>query len=185
MSNESNLLRIYCQTNLLSNDLFSDESNLLWIYSQTNLFSCSSDLVRISEVSHLNFLWQCAELPGKMILMINPCHIWDVIYNARSNRGYPPTSPNTAPATKNEFYDWSTSHMKALFSMRVRSEHDPKMIRPWTRQSATRIATEITFRAHHEHFLLKKEHNSRSGYHSNFHQMLHLPFHQILVFIFY
>ena len=126
---------------------------------------------------------QILRLPGKMILMIDPCHIWDVIYNARSNRGYTPTSPNTAPATKIEFHDWSSPHMKTLFTMRVRSEHDPKMIRPWTRQPATRIATEVTFRAHHEHFLLKKEHNSRSGYHFNFHQMLHLPFHQILVFI--
>ena len=96
-------------------------------------------------------------LPGKMILMINPCHIlWDVIYNARSNSCYPPTSPNTAPAGKKEFHDWSSSHMKTLFTMRVRSEHDPKMIRAWTRQPATRIATEDTFRAHHEHFLLKK-----------------------------
>ena len=37
---------------------------------------------------------------------------WNVIYIARSNRGHPPTSPNTAPATKNHFYDWSSSHMK-------------------------------------------------------------------------
>ena len=29
------------------------------------------------------------------------------------------------------------------------------MIRPWNRQSATRLATEVTFHAHHEHFVLK------------------------------
>ncbi len=35
------------------------------------------------------------------------------IYNARGNRGCPPTSPNnTAPATKNDSHDWSSSHMK-------------------------------------------------------------------------
>ena len=33
--------------------------------------------------------------------MIDPHHIWNVIYNARSNRHQPPTSPNTAPATQN------------------------------------------------------------------------------------
>ena len=35
------------------------------------------------------------------------------------------------------------------------SENDPTMIRPWNRQSATRLATGVTFRAHHEHFLWK------------------------------
>ena len=146
------------------------------------------------------------------------------------------TSPNTAPATKNESHDWSLSHMKrylqcaeqqvslskltkycachakwiswlildtneTLFTMRgatcvivqthqilrlprkmtvpnlkeicwkrmkrhfqcaadptmIRawSENDPRMIRPWNRQSATRLATEVTFHAHHEHFVLK------------------------------
>ena len=32
---------------------------------------------------------------------------------------------------------------------------DPSMIREWNRQSATRLATEVTFHAHHEHFVLK------------------------------
>ena len=39
--------------------------------------------------------------------------------------------------------------------IRAWSEHDPSMIRPWNRQSATRLATELTFHAHHEHFVLK------------------------------
>ena len=55
---------------------------------------------------------QILRLPRKMNLMIDPHHIWNVIYNARSNRHHPPTSPNTAPATQNESHDWSTSHMK-------------------------------------------------------------------------
>ena len=45
---------------------------------------------------------QILRLPRKMIPMTDPCHIWNVIYNKRSNRGYHPTSPNTAPATKND-----------------------------------------------------------------------------------
>ena len=48
----------------------------------------------------------------KKTLMIDPCHIWNVISNARSNWSLPPTSPNTVPATKNDSHDWSSSHMK-------------------------------------------------------------------------
>ena len=51
-------------------------------------------------------------LPRKMTRIIDPRDIWNVIYNARSNRHHPPTSPNTAPATKNDTHDWSSWHMK-------------------------------------------------------------------------
>ena len=44
---------------------------------------------------------QVLRLPRKMNLMIDAHHIWNVIYNARSNRHQLPTSPNTAPATQN------------------------------------------------------------------------------------
>ena len=57
-------------------------------------------------------LQQIVRLSRKMNLMIDPHHIWNVIYNARSNKSHPPTSPNTAPATQNESHDWSASHMK-------------------------------------------------------------------------
>ena len=50
--------------------------------------------------------------PQKITLMIDPCHIWNVIYNARSHRRHPPPSPNSAPATKKNSQDWSSSHMK-------------------------------------------------------------------------
>ena len=55
---------------------------------------------------------QILRLPRKMNLMIDPHHIWHVIYNAGSNKHQPPTSPNTAPATQKECHDWSASHMK-------------------------------------------------------------------------
>ena len=57
-------------------------------------------------------LHQILHLPRKMTVMIDPRHIWNGIYNARSNRSHNPTSPNTAPATQNESHDWSASHMK-------------------------------------------------------------------------
>ena len=46
---------------------------------------------------------QLLRLPSKMNLMLDPCHIWNVIYNARNNRSLPLPSPNTAPATQNEW----------------------------------------------------------------------------------
>ena len=48
----------------------------------------------------------------KAAFMIDVRRIWNVIYNARSNRSHPPTSRNTAPATQNDCDDWSASHMK-------------------------------------------------------------------------
>ena len=51
-------------------------------------------------------------LPRKMMCIIDCRRIWNVIYNAQSNRHRPPTSPNTAPATQNDSHDWSSSHMK-------------------------------------------------------------------------
>ena len=111
-----------------------------------------------------------------MTFMSDPRHIWNVIYNAPSNRGYPLTSPNIVPATKNDSRKFQSNFPKTAetsLTLRERSDHDPRMIREWSghdpsmnRSSATRLATEVTFHAPHEH--------SRSGYHSNFHQMLPL-----------
>ena len=51
-------------------------------------------------------------LPRKKSLVFDPRHIWNVIYNARSNKHHPPTSPNAAPATKNDAHHWLSSHMQ-------------------------------------------------------------------------
>ena len=93
--------------------------------------------------------------PRKMNLMIDPCHTWNAIYNARSNKCHCPNSPNTAPATQNDSPKFCKNFSKTAetsFPMRGRSEQDPTMIRAWNRHSATRLATEVTF---HEHFVLK------------------------------
>ena len=175
---------------------------------------------------HMKRHLQCAEqqvppsnvtiilrLSRKMILMIDPCHIWNVIYNARSNRCHLPTSPNTVPVTKNDSHDWSLSHMKrhlqcaehqrlpsnitkycachakwhskisqkflqnkaeTLFTIRDRSDHDPRMIQAWNRQSATRLATEVAFHARHEHFLLTNT-TCRAQVTLQLHLILRLP----------
>ena len=101
---------------------------------------------------------QILRLPRKMNLMIDPWHKWNVIYNARSNMCHSPNSPNTAPATKNDRPKSQRNLLKTddtSFPMRGRSDHDPTMIRAWNRPSATRLATEVTFHAHHAHFVLK------------------------------
>ena len=77
---------------------------------------------------------QILRLPRKMSPMLDPRYIWNLISNSRSNRCHYPTSPNTAPAAKN---DTARSQKKSAktgetsFPMRGRSEHDPSMIRPW------------------------------------------------------
>ena len=190
---------------------------------------------------------QILRLPRKRNDSIVTAHIWNVIYNARSDRNLPPTSPNIAPATQKECHDWTASHMKrhlqcaerqespsnltkycachakgmswlirityeTSFTMRGAtgitlqphrilrlprkialpnlreiygkqlkrhfqcatdpriSDHDPTMIRP-------RRAAKATFRTGQEQILLKITTFPApdSGYHSKFHQMLHLP----------
>ena len=136
---------------------------------------------------------QILRLPRKMNLMIDPCHTWNAIYNARSNTCHCPNSPNTAPATKNESHDWSLSHMKrylqcaeqqaslskltkycachakwfskiseTFLQNRWNVNYNARPIREWSEldpsrkpSSATRLATEVTFQDHHEHFVLK------------------------------
>ena len=55
---------------------------------------------------------QILRLPRKMIPMIDIRDIWNVIYNARSNKHHPPTSPNAAPATKNDAHHSLPWHMQ-------------------------------------------------------------------------
>ena len=67
--------------------------------------------------------------------MLNPHHIWSLIYNARSNRCHDPTSANIAPATKNciaKFQSKCPKPDETSFPMRGRSDHDPSMIRAWS-----------------------------------------------------
>ena len=108
---------------------------------------------------------QILRLPRKMNLMIDPCHTWNAIYNARSNTCHCPNSPNTAPATKNDspkFQKHFSKTDETSITMRDRSENDPSWIRAGSEldpsrkpSSATRLATEVTFQDHHEHFVLK------------------------------
>ena len=51
-------------------------------------------------------------LPRKMTVTIDPQTTWNVQYNKRRNRSHPAILPNTAPATKNDSHDWSSSNFQ-------------------------------------------------------------------------
>ena len=81
-------------------------------------------------------LHQILRLPRKMNLMIDPRHIWNVIYNARSKHSQLPTSPNTAPATKSVSSTFQRKLRELLPPIERRFDDIPTMIRPWNRHLA-------------------------------------------------
>ena len=135
---------------------------------------------------------QILRLPHKMTRMLDRPHIWNVISNARSNRCHYPTSPNTAPATKNNtarFQRKSPKTGETSFPMRGRSEHDPTMIRAWSEnENAIRNPPRMWgyFSRSPEAFSIVKYNVLHPILHSNFHQILRLPrkvtlqLHQVL-----
>ena len=135
---------------------------------------------------------QILRLPRKMTRLLYRPHIWNVISNARSNRCHYPTSPNTAPATKNDtarFQRKSPKTGETSFPMRGRSDHDPSMIRAWSdHENANRNPPRKWgyFSSSPRAFSIEKYNVSRPILHSNLHQILRLPrkvpleLHQIL-----
>ena len=72
---------------------------------------------------------QILRLPRKINLMIDPRHIWNVIYNARSKHSQPPTSPNTAPATKSVSSRFQRKLRELLPPIERRFDDIPNIIR--------------------------------------------------------
>ena len=135
---------------------------------------------------------QILRLPRKMTRLLYRSHIWNVISNARSNRCHYPTSPNTAPATKNDtarFQRKSPKTGETSFPMRGRSDHDPTMIRAWSEnENANRNPPRKWgyFARSPEAFSIVKYNVLHPILQSNFHQILRLPrkvtlqLHQVL-----
>ena len=139
---------------------------------------------------------QILRLSRRKTHMLNPHHISNLIYNVRSNRCPPPTSANTAPATKIDTAKFQRKCPKTgetSFPMRGRSEHDPTMIRAWSDHDPTMKLTVRNpprqwgyFSNSPRAFSIEKYNVSRPILHSNIHQMLHPPpkvaleLHQIL-----
>ena len=99
---------------------------------------------------------QILRLLRKMTRVIDACHIWNIIYNAWSNRHHPPTSPNTAPATQN-----CTPKSKRNLRKPVKRhlqwrtfENDPNMIRAWNCKTESPVRRAY-FSPSATHFVLK------------------------------
>ena len=121
-------------------------------------------------------LHQILRLPRKVTLIIDPCHTWNAIYNARSNRCHHQIL--RLPGRMIAEHVSEGNLVKAdetSFTMHGQSETVPRMIRAWTRQSATRLATEVNFCARQQAFCIEKYNIWRSGYHSKFPEKLRLP----------
>ena len=137
-------------------------------------------------------LHQMLRLSRRKTHMLNPHHISNLIYNAGSNRCHPPTSPNAAPATKNDTATFQRKCPKTdetSFPMRGRSENDPTMIREWSdHKNANRNPPRKWgyFSSSPRAFSIVKYNISRPILLSNLHQILRLPrkvtlaLHQIL-----
>ena len=124
---------------------------------------------------------QILRLPRKMTLMLDLLHIWNVIYNARSNRHHPPTSPNTAPATQKctpKSKRNSPRTVEASIPMRGRFDHDPSMIRTWSDHEIAKLNPSVRrayFSPLGNAFCIENYNISRSGYLLKFHRILRLP----------
>ena len=85
---------------------------------------------------------QILRLPHKMKVISDLRHIWNVISNARSKQSHPPTSPNTAPATKFWMQDFSAKTLNCFRQYKDDSRiirRYPRIIRRYPRISEDKI----------------------------------------------
>ena len=131
---------------------------------------------------------QILRLPHKINVISDLRHIWNVISNACSKWSHPPTSPNTAPATKILKLKISAKLPEVLPPKERRFEDNPKIsddIRAWNRHLAP-AALETLLVPSWRRFCIVKYNISRSGYLPKCHEVLRLPrkvrleLHQIL-----
>ena len=125
---------------------------------------------------------QILRLPRKMTRMIDARHIWNVIYNARSNRHHPPTSPNTAPATQNCIPKSKRNLQKIVQASLIYNggqfENDPRMIRTWSEHEIAKLNPAVRrayFSPLGNAFCIENYNISRCDYLPQIHQILRLP----------
>ena len=92
--------------------------------------SCSHNETSFAISGATALTLQCHQIlrqPCHMTRMIVARHIWNVIYNMRSNRHHPPTSSNTAPATL------GVQNLREICRKRLKRNlrSDSTMIRTW------------------------------------------------------
>ena len=106
------LMRCDCLCCVMSRDAMPCHGNELLPVVNCNGMECYELKMPLVVRSRwwLQVVYSSTTLYYKVALMIDPWRIWNVIYNARSNKSQPPTSATTAPATKNKPLYWSASH---------------------------------------------------------------------------
>ena len=106
---------------------------------------------------------QILRLPRKMTVMTDPRHIYETLFTMRGTTGgilqHHQILRLPRKMILQNFRNISPKQMKRQLQcatdpswIRAGSDHDPRMNSP---SSATRLATEVTFQDHHEHFVLK------------------------------
>ena len=82
---------------------------------------------------------QILHLPHKINVISDLRHIWNVISNARSQSSHPPTSPNTAPATKSWRSRFARKIPEVLPPIERRFDDNPRIIRRYPTISDDKI----------------------------------------------
>ena len=118
-------------------------------------------------------LHQILRLPHKMNVISDLRHICNVISNARSKQSHPPTSPNTAPATKVWVQDFTTKSLNCFREYKDDSKISED-IRTENRHLAPAASETFPVRSWRQ-FCIENYNISRSGYLPKCHEVLRLP----------
>ena len=130
-------------------------------------------------------------LPRQLTLMIDPPHIRNVVYNARSNRTHPPNhekltlmidprhiikrhlqpSPDTAPATKNDSDDRSSSYMQRHLQC-AKEQNSPSNVTKYFACHEKWLSCNVIYNAQGNRTHLPKSPNSVPR---ELHEIVHLP----------
>ena len=108
---------------------------------------------------------QILRLPRKINVMIDRANIWNVIYNARSDRHHPATSPKFCACHPKwhsqileKFAENGWSVISNARTIRPWSENDPSMIRPWKRKPQPAPPRRLLFALARSRFYWKLQH---------------------------
>ena len=120
---------------------------------------------------------QILRLPRKVSLMLDPAHVWNVIYNKRSNKSHPnvtwiPRLPRKVALQNRKGICWK--RMKRDLHCGA----DSNMIRPWSDHELVISHPPVRrgyLSSFGDRFCIENYNIWRPSYLPKFHQMLHLP----------
>ena len=139
-----NLMIDPCHT---CNAIYNARSNKCPCPNSPNTVPATKNESHDWSLSHMKRYLQCAEQQVSLSKLTKYCACHAKWLSKISPKNFSKTAETSFPMRGRSEQDPS--------SIRAGSEQDPRMIREWNRDSATRLATEVTFHAHREHFVLK------------------------------